>query len=482
MKVGFVPCLAFALTLACAAPEPRRPTIQSGEPSISYRIGDELHQGTWRLAPELEPDTLEVDLEEGETVEVCFITDVEEFCRATALDDRHDVDIVYDGVAHFNRIEGRRHVPAAVFSDEYIAANTGRITVLIPEAYELVNIAIALTEVGREARWLVVKDSDYYQRMMRHFAGHLDHPFVTALNEQLVANRGRYSQLKMNGHAFEYDAAGELQRSSIYHRTGFAAARDNALLPFFEEMRAFSRDTDFRVFYQRERATYAEQIRFYEEEIDLDAMNAWLRDRFPGVEAYDTVKFVFSPLVGGTQSVTWFVQGDFRELQPHINFPYRRMPEVTPQSEAIVRGAIAFTELNHGYINPTADGYAAEIAQAVTDLSFWADEGAAGNYHSPMAMFNEYMNWAVVGLYMVDHAPAEDHPELLAWLDRFMDARGRGFVRFPEFMAFLVGAYRDRTAGESIADLYPAMIQWYALSEAAWREAESAAEATAADS
>lgn len=475
MEARLVPLVAIVLNLACAAPEPLRPSIESGEPAISYRIGDELHQSTWRLAPELEPDTLVVDLEEGETIEVCFITDREEFCRPTTLGDRHDVDIVYGGVAHFNRIEGRRYVPAAVFPDEYIAANAGRITVVIPEVYELVNIAIAMTEVGREDRWLVAKDTDYYRRMRAHFADHLAHPFITALDEQLAANRARYSRLKMNGHAFEYDAAGEIQRSSIYDRTGFAGDRDNTLLPFLEEMRAFSRGTAFRAFYQQERPTYAEQIRFYQEEIDLDAMNAWLQDRFPGVDAYDTVKIVFSPLVGGSQSVTWIEEDGFRELQPHINFPYRRMEDVSPESEAIYRGAIAFTELNHGYINPTADRYAGEIAQAVTDLSFWADEGAAGNYSSPMAQFNEYMNWGLVGLYMIDNAPLRDHAKLLAWLDRFMDDRGRGFSRFPGFSAFLVEIYRARPDGATIADLYPALIQWFAASEAARDEAQPGA-------
>jgi hypothetical protein len=137
----------------------------------------------------------------------------------------------------------------------------------------------------------------------------------------------------MNGYAFEYDDQGEIQRSSIYERTGFTGDHDNALLPFLEQMRAFSRDTNFRAFYARERPTYDEQIRFYREEIDLEAMKTWLGEQFPEVEPYDSVKIVFSPLVGGSQSVTWFGQGDFTELQPHINFPYRGLKDVSAASE-----------------------------------------------------------------------------------------------------------------------------------------------------
>ena len=458
-----------ALAAACGTPQPERPSIQSSEPAISYRIGSELHQSTWQLAPELQPDILFVDLEVGETAEVCFITDMGEFCRVTAIGETYDFDIIYGGVAHQTRIEGRRFVPAAVFTDEYIAANTGKITPVIPEVYELVNVAIALTEVAREDRWLVFKQSEYYARMMNQFADHQDHPFVIALNEQLEKGRARYARLKMNAYAFEYDERGEIQRSSIYDRTGFAGNRDNALLPFFEEMRAFSRDTSFRAFYERERPTYNEQIRFYVEVVDLVAMKAWLGQQFPDVDVYDTVKIVCSPLVGGSQSVTWFEQGDFRESQPHVNFPYRRMKDVSPASEAIYRGNIVFTELNHGYINPTTDGQAGNIVDAVTDLSFWADERTKESYGSPLAMFNEYMNWGLVALRYLDRAPAEDHEKLLSRLDTYMGEGGRGFLRFPAFRAFLVDSYVNRGKGETVADLYPVIVQWFAAQEASAR-------------
>lgn len=456
-----------ALTAACAPANSERPSIQSGEPVISYRIGSDLHQSTWQLDPELQPDILLVDLEPGETVEVCFITDVEEFCRDTAIGKSYDFDVIYGGVAHQTRIEGRRHIPAAVFTDEYIEAHTGKITLVIPEVYELVNVAIALTETAREDRWLVYKQSEYYARVMDWFGDHQDHPFVVALNEQLEQNRNRYNGLKMNGNAFEYDERGEIQRSSIYDRTGFAGSTGNALLPFFEEMRAFSRDTSFRTFYESESPTYDEQIRFYVEDIDLGAMKDWLGRQFPDVDPYDTVKIVFSPLVGGSQSVTWFEQGDFSELQPHVNFPYRHLEDVSPASDMIYRGNIVFTELNHGYLNPTTDRYAGEIADAVTDLSFWTTEQTQGFYGSPLATFEEYMNWGLVALRYLDQAPEEDHEKLLNRLDKFMGEDGRGFLHFPEYSAFLVESYANRGEGETIADLYPMIVQWFADYEGA---------------
>jgi hypothetical protein len=463
MRVSRATILAItALILACGTGQPERPTILSGVPVISYRIGDELHESTWRLDPELQPDTLFVDLEAGETVEVCFVTDLEEFCRTTAIGETHDFDVVFDGVVHPTRIEGRRFVPAAVFTEEYITENTGKITPVIPEVYELVNVAIALTETAREDRWLVFKQSEYYARVMERFANHQDHPFVIALNGELEKNRARYARLKMNAYAFEYDERGEIQRSSVYDRTGFAGNSNNDLLPFLEQMRAFSRDTDFRAFYENERPIYDEQIRFYAEDVDLNAMKTWLGRQFPEVDAYDSVKIVFSPLVGGSQSVTWFEQGDFRELQPHVNFPYRRLDDVSPASDAIYRGNIVFTELNHGYINPTADGYAGDIVDAVTDMSFWADEGRTASYGSPLSIFNEYMNWGLIALRYLDRAPAEDHEKLMTRLDRVMGEDGRGFLQFSAFRSFLVDRYSSRGEGETVADLYPAIDEWFA--------------------
>ncbi len=462
-----------ALTAACTPSRSERPSIQSGEPVISYRIDDDYRHGTWRLDPELQPDILLVDLDPGETAEVCFITDVEEFCRATAIGESHDFDVIYGGVTHQTRIEGRLHRPAAVFTDEYIAEYTGKITPVIPEVYELVNVAIALTEVAREDRWLVYKQSEYYTRMMDWFGDHQDHPFVASLNEQLEQSRNRYNPLKMNGYAFEYDEQGEIQRSSIYDRTGFTGTSENALIPFFEEMRAFSRDTSFRDFFESERPTYEEQVRFYAEDIDLNEMKTWLGRQFPEVDPYDTVKIVLSPLVGGSQSVTWIQQGDFRELQPHVNFPYRRLKDASPTSDLIYRGNIVFTELNHGYINPTANGYVDEIVKAVTDLSFWTTEQVQGFYGTPSATFNEYMNWGLVALRYLDYAPEEDHEKLLNRLDEFMGENGRGFLQFPEFRAFLVETYANRGEKETIADLYPAIVQWFAAHEEATGETQS---------
>jgi hypothetical protein len=122
---------------------------------------------------------------------------------------------------------------------------------------------------------------------------------------------------------------------------------------------------------------------------------------------------------------------------------------------------LLFTETNHGFINPTAEPYAAQIAKAVSNRDIWAQKGSSSDgYGDPQSLFNEYMNWALVSLYYADYAPAADLQAMLADNEKRMK-ENRGFTRFPEFDQFLVDLYRNRPAGTTIADLYPQIIAWF---------------------
>ncbi|MBI3147669.1 MAG: hypothetical protein HYZ17_04075 [Betaproteobacteria bacterium] len=189
----------------------------------------------------------------------------------------------------------------------------------------------------------------------------------------------------------------------------------------------------------------------------------WLRQRFPTVHAYDGYKVVFSPLVGGSQSVTWLESNGYRELQAHVNFPYPQPDDAELSAEAVAfrRGEIVFTELNHGFINPAAAPYRDQITRTFADRAFWTKAGtSADSYRNAMSVFLELMNWALVALYAEDVAPSADRGRLIAALDDSMGDSGRGFTRFAPFRAELVRLYRDRIAGASVESLYPQILAW----------------------
>ena len=77
----------------------------------------------------------------------------------------YDFVIAHGDDRCWTRIVGVRVVPAAVFDAAYRAAHAGRITVEVPEVYELVNVALAMTATGLADRYLVYHDSDYHRAM-----------------------------------------------------------------------------------------------------------------------------------------------------------------------------------------------------------------------------------------------------------------------------------------------------------------------------
>ena len=75
--------------------------------------------------------------------------------------------------------------PAAVFDESYRKSNRGRISIEVPEVYELVNVALALTETGITSPNLIYQRSEYYKRLRTWFDPHRRHPAVLALDKAL---------------------------------------------------------------------------------------------------------------------------------------------------------------------------------------------------------------------------------------------------------------------------------------------------------
>lgn len=454
---------------ACAAPRsgpqpPESPEVLTAtDPVVAVQRGAREERTNWRLSAELDPDILAVQVPEGQKREVCFFSGENTLCRAVATGEQYDFVIRYDGTDYPTRIQGVP--PAAVFDEAYREANRGEVTVVVPEVYEMVNVAIALTPwAQRENNWAVWKRGHYYEDLREHFARVERHPLVRWLDAEL--RDGYYARHKMNAIAFVFDSAGRIRRSPVYNRHNWPGPPANSLLPVLEQMQSFADASDFQDFYRDHRELYDEQEAFFREKIDVEGMLEWLSDNFPAVEFYDHVKVVFSPLVWASQSVTWYPYEGFSEIQPHMNFPYPvNIPgyeNLDERSHLLQRSGTLFTELNHGFINPTAEGHRDEIARAMgDDRDYWVrPESSASTYGWPEQVFLEMMNHGLLSLYFVDRARPEDHEALVSSNARHQ-ADGRGFLRAPEFHDFLVDLYRSRPDGTTVAELYPEIIAWF---------------------
>lgn len=441
------------------------PVLRSGVAILDIQDGDDLSIGSWRLAPEADPDVYEAKLVNGEAHAVVFRSDLGEIRFDVELGKEYDFVVRYADHDCHTRIVGTRFVPPAVFDQTYRDSHRGKILVEVPEVYEQVNVALAMTPTGIGDRNLVYQDSDYYRRMRVWFDRFRDHPVLAELDAELVRDSSRYFTLKMNAYSFELDGEGRIVQSRVYDRTGFVGERSNSLRPFLQGLQQFAEATGFRQFFRDNRPLYEEQIDYFRHQADLAAMIAWLKRNFPS-GGYDGYKVIFSPLVAYNQSATWLTDSGYRELQAHVNFPYPQDLErghektLSPPAALLFRGDIVFTELNHGFINPEADKYGARAAQAVADHDFWVASAKGEHYYSGIATFNEYMNWGMVSLRFIDLAPKDEVAGMIERIDTMMVDR-RGFRRFREFDAALTALYRSRKQNETVADLYPKILDWF---------------------
>jgi hypothetical protein len=451
------------LTVTAAAQE-KLPLIKSSVDTITIQDGTTIRKNAWRLAPEAKPDVYEAQLIAGKTHKVTFSSDIDSISFDVEEGKKYDFIIQKGETMCYTQIVGKRFVPAAVFNKKYQAANRGKISVEIPEVYELVNVAIAMTPTGIADKNLVYQNSDYYRNVRSWFDKYHGHPLLSALDEELKKNSGNYFRLKMNGYAFEYDEKGRIVQSKVYDRTGWGNTND--LRPFLTQLQSFSDETNFREFFKQNRKTYDEQVVFYRETANIAEMKRWLDKNFPASNDYNYYKIIFSPLVAYNQSSNWLESNGFKELQPHVNFPYPQdlarftKDGLSEEAQVVFRGNIVFTEINHGYINPEAEKYGERVVKAVSERDHWVAKRMGSDYYPGPATFNEYMNWALVSLRIVDYVPAAEQDKLIASIDRMMTT-SRGFPQFEKFDKFLVDLYKNRKEGTTVADLYPQIIEWF---------------------
>lgn len=459
---------ALAALLALAAPAGAQqglPVIRSNLPTITIRDGDQLRPHGWRLDAKAKPDVFEALLPGGAPKRVTFITDADSIGFTVEAGKQHEFNVLYRDTLHWQRIVGIRLDPAAVFDPAFQAANRGQTRIAIPEVYELVNVALALTPTVRADPGLVHAASPYHADVQRWFARHASHPAITRLDSALKANPRSYASLKMNGYAFEFDARGRIVRSTVYDRTGPANERTNALLPFIDALQRFADESGFRRFYREHRGTYAAQEAFFRDTAGVAQARAWLDRNFARSAPFQLVTLVVSPLVGDSQSVALPQSNGFAELQPHAGFPYAEkfvgddVRGLSPEAVALYRRNAGVARMQRSYLNTEAGKYSERIVWAVSNRKHWVDPARGPGYYPGASAFHEYLTWGLVALRLAEQAPEAERARIVATVDSLMVARG--FPQFPAFSRHLVPRWQSRAQGQTVADLFPAIIAWF---------------------
>ncbi len=330
----------------------------------------------------------------------------------------------------------------------FVADDTVEFRILVPEAYELANVALALTKHGRERPGSVIRRGAYYERMLQHFEPHSRHALIELLEEPVAASFSNYYGFRENAFSYAFDGA-ELLHTGDHHDIWSPDLFTNDL----DTVEAFAAATDFRKFYEAESTTYAQQVDRYGKLVDLARMAGWLHTRFPD-RRMDAYTVVFSPLIGGSHSTRNFAADGRREAVMFIAGPDLPLGEMSDAARSGVHERVVFTEIDHNYVNEVTDAFIDDVRSTFRDWRAW---NTKQGYRSPYATFNEYMTWGVFTLYAADTYDAPTFRAVVARSERVM--YGRGFVHFRAFNRELLRLYRERRP-ETVAELYAPILVW----------------------
>lgn len=346
------------------------------------------------------------------------------------------------------------------FSDDYVAEKN-KISLEIPETYELANVILYLSACSGLTR--NHPETDYTKRLEDHFGSLRNHRLIKTLNN--LCEDGDfwrvYYGFRENSVCFRFENERLVYdtpyKQVYYDRTWINGGYFRSLLYMVQD---FVDKSNFREFYRQNRAYY-EQLEMRQSQLlPLKQMWEWLEKEFP--QRMNSYKVVFSPLIGGSHSTQNFWRGElmdpyFREAVMYINSP-EAIDQNDSYSELLREGlmsGIVFTEIDHNYVNPTSRDHIDAIKTLIDDKDFWATEEAQQNYSSEYAIFNEYMTHALFCLYVIEHYKDEVAQQVVESRVRLMERRG-----YPKFEAFnnkLLALSSNRK--ETLFDSYPTLIK-----------------------
>lgn len=346
---------------------------------------------------------------------------------------------------------------SAHFSTAYQRRFRGTVTYEIPETYELANVALALTEAGQKDANMIEQSGDYFPRVKKHFAAFTKHPLILRLNEQLKSKSFNfYYGTRENAYALELDKAGKPVSRGVYDNIW---PRLNDMADYPDQWADFVRQSGFREFYRANKPYYQEDIADVTRLLPVKQMQNWLESQFPGIR-YDGQRVVFSPLINGVHSAQKFADQGYNESLMFIcdarHFDRKKYSDA--QIEGLYSGVV-FTEIDHNFVNPVSDKHLSTINEVFSEREKWTRKGDSDHYGNAYEVFNEYMTHAVHLLYIKDKYP-DDVYKLVRDARIDLNSNRRGFYRFEAFVDELQRLYESRKSGQTVADLYPAILNW----------------------
>lgn len=326
-----------------------------------------------------------------------------------------------------------------------------------PETYELANIILALTEYGKTDKWEVRQGFDYYDKVQEYFEPVNGHPLLDSVNY----SRDKWESFlsfRTDSYAFQFDENNQLKRTiDFYANKGFQPFDDH-----LELINDFVQKSNFRAFFAQNKDYYDAVSKRYKKTQYLNEMKTFLTKEFG--EQYSSDKkytIVLSPFVyrmNCHRDIDSTITADF------ITIPTYVLSDTITTNEKDIATSIhnLFTEMDHGYVNPTTTQWKELVAKNF-DANLWDNESgyndSDGYDDSGSAVFNEYMTWAVYDLFLKEYFPNLADEVGLNWS---FQNESRGFEYPQLFTQQLMTLYNQKEDDETLKDLYPKMLEWTA--------------------
>ena len=327
-----------------------------------------------------------------------------------------------------------------------------KIDVIVPEAYELSNIILALTNYGRTDELEVQKNTKYYQEVITFFEPVKNHPLLDSVNY----SRERwedYLSFRTDAFAFQFDENNKLKRNMYF----YSVEGHNPFDTHLNLINDFVEKSNFRQFFKEHKSYYDFIINNYLEYNFIEKSVEFLK-KFTGFQHSESDDFqysiVLSPLIlrmNCHSNISANIIADFPTV------PYELLSQVISENNMSNRlngNHIIFTELDHGYINPISD----KFQQLISDKFDWQKWDNNSGYKG-VDVFNEYMTWAVWELFAKENFPEIADSLILQW--QYQNA-SRGFFAHSAFSDKLFEITKNK---KNINDVYIELLEWCKMVE-----------------
>lgn len=330
-----------------------------------------------------------------------------------------------------------------------LAQNSDDAIVKFNETYELANIILALTEHGKTDKNEVSKNTAYYQEVMAYFDQYSTHPLIAKVNY----SREKWDKLlsfRTDAVAFEFNRERKLERTVKFYAMG---KEINEFEDHLNLISDFAQKSGFLNFYNQHKSFYDSLQQLYEKSLMIPEVVSFLSREFK-MSLKTKHQIIVSPLVGRMHCQRYFN----KKSTSFINIPYYlyKANSVNDISrENLLSGLhMFFTEIDHDYVNPTTFKYKKLYKQNFIPVKW--DKGS-GYEKSTFATFNEYMTWAVYDIFLQVNFPDADDKITNEWHEV---NSSRGFFVSQFFATKLSELYAKKSAEETMADLFPVMLNW----------------------